>query len=242
MSEFDPPKLPPDAEELLNDPQLADLRYRGPNIPKAGKALRPADPPALGESRFLLFRDDFEYAQVGKLTWMNQPTPRGALGAGRGFPTLQREVPRFMMDRPKPAQVEDAWTYGEWLIASRRFVEIVMSYDPAPIETVNIDWSYADGRRLDGYAFVDVRRLLHAYDYRRSVVFVEIDDTRKYISSVGAPRALRPDLPADAHIFRDAYWRQQLFFSRELAKALVQAGIMKGFYFEDPASVGAVKF
>jgi hypothetical protein len=241
MNESDLRRLPSEAEQLLDDPQLAGLRYRGPGIPKDGKALQPSQPPKVGESAFLLFATDAEYIQMASVVWENCPSPRGSLGDGNGFPTLKSERPRFTVDKPKPAEVPAVWDYAGWLIASAQFVETLRAFDADPIETVEIDWIYADGQKLDGYVFLDLRRVLHAYDYRRSVVYVQMGASGKFISNLGVPRALKRDLPSGVHVFREAYWRHQCFFSRELARALVQTQ-GKGFYFEDPAARGPVTF
>jgi hypothetical protein len=241
MSDSEIRKLPPEAEALLDDPQLAGLRYRGPGLPKEGKALQPSEPAKVGESPFLIFQTDAEYIQIAQVVWENRPTPLGSLGDGNGFPTLKRERPRFTVDKPKPDVVPPVWEYAGWLIASPQFVSTLRAFDADAIETVEIDWIYADGQKLDGYVFLDVRRVVHAYDYRRSVVYVQMGANGKFISNLGVPRALKRDLPSGVHVFREAYWRHQCFFSRELARALMQMQA-PGFYFEDPAGRGAVKF
>ncbi|HEY0685288.1 MAG TPA: DUF1629 domain-containing protein [Steroidobacter sp.] len=249
MSELDIPKLPPDALALLDDPQLADLKYRGPGLARAGKVLEPSQPAKVGDSPFLILKTSAEYMRPSNVVWQNPPSPRGMLGEGRGFPTLRSTRPHFTEDQPKPAELSHAWEYEGWLVASPQFAATIRAFDPEAIETVEIEWVFADGQKLDGYVFLDVRRLLHAYDYRRSVVYVEIGEKGKYISNLGTPRALKPDLPANVHLFREAYWRHQVLVSRELAKALTQAlgqtrprAARRDIYFEDPARVGAVKF
>lgn len=233
--------LPPDAEELLNDPQIADLRPRAPGLPPAGKTLTPSHPACEGESRFVIFRTDFEHVKAAKVEWTNQPDPPGSLGRGAGFPSLRNVRPYFTENRPKPAEPQGAWDYAGWLIASAEFAATARKFDAGAIETVEIDWIYADGRKLDGYVFLDVTRLLHAYDYRRSVVNVQIKQSGKFISCLSAPRALKRDLPANVHVFRESYWRGEVFVSRELAKALQEVAPI-GFYFEDPASGGTARF
>lgn len=236
MSELDIPTLPPDGLELLKDPQLADLRPRAPNLPRAGKTLRPSQPAKEGESRFVIFRTDYDFVQAANVVWTNEPKPPGSLGRGAGFRSLQNTRPHFTEDRPKPTPSSGAWEYASWMVASPRFAAVIRQFDPAAIEAVEIDWVYACVQKLEGYAFLDVTRLLHAYDYRRSVVNVKIHETgKKLISSLSSPRALKADLPADVHVFREAYFRGDVFFSRELAKALLEVEPL-GFYFEDPAS------
>jgi hypothetical protein len=66
-------------------------------------------------------------------------------------------------------------------------------------------------------------------------------ESGKFISHLGVSSALKRDLPSGVHVFSEAYWRHECFFSRELAQALVQTQ-EKGFSFEDPAGRGPVKF
>jgi hypothetical protein len=174
------------------------------------------------------------------MNWMNKPFPSGSLGRGNGFSTLRDVSPRIEVDGPKPDEIGGAWGYDNWLIASSKVVATISAFDPAAIEVVEIDWIYADGKELDGYVFLDVMRLLYAYDYRRSVVNVEMGEFGKFIANIGAPAALKPDLPTGIHVFREAHWRHDIFFSRALAKALLQAE-PKGFYFRDPARHGAAR-
>lgn len=237
MVKLDIPQLPPDALELLKAPQLADLRSRGPGMPTAGKTLPPCQPPHEGESPFVKFRTDFEYMQPSTVEWLNEPFPAGSLGDSKGFRTLRNARPQFTEDQSKPAQLQGAWEYSSWLIASPKFAATLRAFDPTVIETVEIDWTYADGQKLDGYVFLDVTRLLYAFDYQRSVVHVQIKDSGKFISGLGTPTTLKRDLPTDVHVFREAYWRYQIFFSRELARALLAAEPC-GFYFEEPATGG----
>ncbi|GFE82343.1 hypothetical protein GCM10011487_43430 [Steroidobacter agaridevorans] len=195
----------------------------------------PSNPAKAGESRFVVIRTDFDYVQPSNVVWVNQPNPPGWLGHGAGFASLRDGRPRFTEDQPRPAQVSGGWNYASWMIVSPRFAATIRRFDPDVIETVEIDWEFADGQKLEGYAFLDVTRLLHAYDYRRSVAHVKIHESGQKFIHLGAPTALKADLPANVHVFREAYFRGDVFCSRELARALLEAE-PHGFYFEDPAS------
>jgi len=98
----------------------------------------------------------------------------------------------------------DAWLYMGVIIASPKVAEIMTKYEPA-IQTVPIDWSFADGGKMDGYVFLDIHRAVPAYDYRRSQVLVARDQGRKFISGLGSKRALRRDLDPAIHAFREAF-------------------------------------
>lgn len=240
MSETDIGKPPPEVMELLQDPRLAGLKYRGPGRSKAGAVLQPSGPPPnIGESPYVLFRVNYEDASPAKVTWTNEPPGLVSLlqmGTGKGFARLT-ETPHFEEQRPRPATPREAWVYTGWLVASPRFAQIVREHAGDSIATAPVDWVFADGKKLDGYVFLDVLPLIHAYDYKRTEVVVLIGEQGPYISSLGYPRALRRELRADLPIFRDAFQPDDIFVSRALARALLAAKL-RGFDFEDPARQG----
>ncbi len=160
-------------------------------------------------------------------------------GKGQGF-KLVTEQPRFQEDKKKPARRVDTWSYSSWLIVSPTFADILRRFDPEALETLPIDWTFKDGRKLDGYQFLDVRRRVSAYDYARTMIRVEIEKGRQYVAELGHPRALKPDIDPKIHIFRDEYFRADIFMSRALARALTDAG-MEGIRFEDPVSTDTVR-
>jgi hypothetical protein len=45
-----------------------------------------------------------------------------------------------------------------------------------------IDWVFADGERLERYAFVDITRRIYAYDYARSAMIVETENGRRRLA------------------------------------------------------------
>jgi hypothetical protein len=236
--------LPAGMVEILKDPRVLALQPNPPTMPKyrfeAGITLKPSNPPAVGDSPYLLFVVDYEDASAAKVEWTNEPGDSGRMGWGKGFAALKVR-PNFTEARAKPSRLRGAWAWTRWLITSPEFAQILHRFDPDAIETVDMDWTYTDGGKLDGYRFLDVHRLLHAYDYARSVVHVGADATRKYVRELGSPRALLAELPHDVHVFREAYFKYDVFCSRELAKALVTAGL-RGFHFEDPARRTRVEF
>jgi hypothetical protein len=235
------PQIPPEFETLLKDPRLDGMQDRPPGMPRDQRVLQPANPPVVGESPFLLLRE-WDEGSSGAVEWLNKPADIAVLqdsGRGRGFKLT--ETPRFVERKKKPARHVDAWSYYNWMIVSPAFADIARSFDAEAIETLPIEWEFSDGLRLDGYQFFDVRRLVHSYDYHRSAVRVEMKRGKKFVAGLAHPRAVKRDLDPTLRIFRDAFNREDIFMSRDLARALTQAG-MHGIRFEDPVNIDAVVF
>jgi hypothetical protein len=229
-------QLPPEALDLINDPRAADLKYNGPGLPNARRVLRPADPPVAGESRYVILSPVLPDSSNARVEWVNKVPDAYSL-ADRGLDILRGQRPRFREEGSKPQAPPDAWDYLGVLIASSQVAEIMSRYDPG-IQTVPVDWTFADGGRLDGYVFLDVHRAVAAYDYRRSEVLVECDQTHKFIADLGMARALRRDLDPTLHAFREAFKLGEIFVSRDLAAALTDAGLQIDFI--DPATMSSV--
>ncbi len=239
---LDLPQAPPEFEAILQDPRLDGMKDGPSHLPPARRMLAPANPPVAGESNYLLCRDDFEES-FADLDWLNKPPGMSFVlrtGNGQGFKLLT-EQPRITENKKKPARRADAWTQSSWLVVSPAFADILRRFDPEAIETVPIDWTFKDGGKLEGYQFLDVRRRISAYDYARTMIRVEIENGRKYVAQLDHPRALKPDIEPNIHIFRDAFYRADIFMSRALARALTEAG-MEGVRFEDPVSPESVAF
>jgi hypothetical protein len=230
------PHLPPEALQLLDDPRTADLKYLGPNMPNARRVLKPVDVPAAGESRYLIFSPLMPDSSNARVEWLNKVPHAYALGAN-GLTMLGAEQPRFREARKKPKVLPDAWFYMGVMIAAPAVAAIMTRFDPA-IQTVPIDWVFSDGGKLDGYVFLDVHRAVPAYDYQRSEVIVEHDASRKYIAGLGMVRALKRDLDPNLQAFREAYKLNEIFVSRELAAALLAAGLKMNFI--DPATMSSL--
>jgi hypothetical protein len=240
MSEENIPILPPDGEALFTDPRLEGLTDPLPGFPPSERLLEPTDPAQVGDSEFLIMRSISE-SRGGRVTWVNKPEGRAYAdqGNGRGF-WLFKDPPVFQEACKKPKQPADFWPYLGWFIASPKMVEILSRFDPSVIDTVAIDWTFSDGKKLDGYVFLDLRRRIHAYDYRRTAVLMARDRGHTFIHRFMYPRTLKPIPDPKVNIFREAYSRE-VFVKRELAKELSLAGI-KGNFFEDPAAIGTVQF
>lgn len=238
---LDLPKLPPEAEALLDDPRLADMADALPGFPRTRRILAPRHPPAAGESRYLSLCAENDEA-LGDVVWLNKPNGLSfGLRTGRGLGlSLITRRPRIEERKSNPGDRVDVWSFRGWLVASARFVEIAREADPDAIETLAVDWIFADGTRLEGYSFVDVVRRLHAYDYARTSIIVEMEKGRRFIAGLARPRALKRDIDPAIHAFRDDAYRSEIFVSRLLAKALAQGGV-RGIRFEDPVSVDAVQ-
>ena len=236
------PQSPPEFETILQDPRLEGLKDAPDWMPRERRVLPPANPPVVGESPFVLLRE-WNEEKFGRITWLNKPTAFAFsldTGQGQGF-RLITDTPQFRENKKKPARRADAWRNLSWLIVSPAFADIVAQFDSAPIETLPIDWEFSDGRKLDGYRFFDVTRLIPAYDYQRSAVRVEIQGGKKFVAGLEHPRAVKPGIDPRFHIFRDAWRREDIFMSRALARALTAANL-QGIRFEDPVSIGSVDF
>lgn len=231
------PQVPAAALELLSDPRTADLEYLGPGLPNDRRVLKPTNPPTVGESRFLLFSPYPEDSSNARIDWLNKPEASYALAA-RGLEMLGPETPRFREARKKPKALPEAWFYLGVVIASPRVAAIMTKFEPG-IQTVSIDWTFADGGRLDGYVFLDIHRAIPAYDYGRSEVLVERDKTRKFVAGLGMVRALRRDIDLNIHAFREAFNVHEIFISREMAAALYEAGLELNLL--EPATMQGVR-
>lgn len=234
------PQPPPELRALLNDPRLADMKDSPDKLARSTRILEPRNPPKPGESRYLLLQQEYDEPIRG-VTWVNEPQTlafHSRTGEGQGF-SLVTERPRFEQSARKPIS-RQVWIYGNWLIASPAFADIVRRFDSGVVETVDIDWVSANGR-LEGYSFFDVRRRLPAYDYARTRLVVQMHDGKKSISQLSHPRALKADIDPAIHTFREEFYRTHIYMSRPLAKAIVEAGV-RGIRFEDPASVDTVTF
>jgi hypothetical protein len=242
MSETDIPKLPPEAEQILNDPRLEGMADPLPGFPPEERLLLPANPPAVGDSRFLLMCESSGAGAGGQVTWVNEPKDPAYIdrvGYGRGLAQLP-DRPRLEERRKKPRKMPEVWSYLTWLVASPRVADVLTRFDRSVIDTVKIDWIFSDGQQLDGYVFLDVRRLVYAYDYRRTAVLVRRERGRKYLDRLAFPRALKEIPDPGVHVFRDAYHRPDIFMSRDLAKELSSARD-RSIFFRDPASAAAVR-
>lgn len=232
---IDLPVVPPELLEMANDPRLADMEELYPGAAPTVRELKPQDPPLAGESPFVLFADVHEDHFVS-LQWLNKPTNawRGRTGKGAGFSMLE-DTPVFRESGRPPQRPSDAWIYLAWLIASPEFAATLRKFDPLAVETREIDWTQADGSKLQGYSFLDIRRRIPAYDYSRSAVQFELDNGVKRFLRLASPRALKRNLAPEIHVFRDEFIRTDIFFSRVLARAVIDAGF-SGMEFRDPAN------
>jgi hypothetical protein len=234
---IDVPTMPADAAKLLEDPRALELRYDGPNWPIARRMLPPAVAPVPGASPYLLLSSPVDEAGPPlPVAWVNSPMESMAWGKGNGFPELDRR-PRFEEDGPTPLPLQ-LRVYGAWLIAGPQAVQVLRRFAAESIETAPIEVVYDDGE-VDSYVFLDVRRLVDAYDYRRCEVLVAAYERGLRIDGLGEQRGLRTDLDPALHIFRDAFLRDDIFVSRELARALLAAGV-RGIRFDDPADMSPV--
>jgi hypothetical protein len=229
------PVVPTELLEMTHDPRLADMKELYPGAPHTIRELKPQNPPVAGESPFVLLADVHTDRFVS-LEWLNKPTGawRGRTGGGAGFSGLEG-APVFRESGRAPRRPSDAWVYLAWLIASPEFAGMLRKVDPSAMESREIDWTLSDGTKLPGYSFLDIRRRIPAYDYSRSAVHFELDKGTKRFLRLVWPRALKRDISPAVHVFREEFIRSDIFFSRALARAAMDAGL-SGMEFRDPAT------
>lgn len=213
-------RLPEDGRARVAEPAAEDFKPPFPNDPTFLKCHLEAKDPVKDPSRFLLLcpgrvapgNDDPTNVQVD---WINGDANNRWTGGGIGFPDVTQR-PRLRAKSPAPRRLPHFWPQGSYFIASPAVCELLRKYDSASIETLEIDWRYSNGVRLDGYAFLDVRTKRHSIDFLRSEFDITLNGERRYIRQHGH-RTLRGDIPDSAHIFRDALDTNDVFVSRELA-------------------------
>lgn len=239
---------PPEVFELAKDPRTDGLAYdRGmPRTILNTLHLEPAQVPRHA-STHLLLRGGASRKGWIRAEWHNPPECDWALGNGCGFEQIT-ERPRIEQYHKAPAELLHLWEAAGYFVASPDVIALLSRHDPAALEVCEIDWVFSDGQRLDGYAFVDVVKRIHAYDYRRSRICVQKMENAsenmpdgKYIRVEGPPAVLRQDLPPNSLLFRDA-WHRDLFVARELAEELSALGIEDQVRFEDPHTGSRVSF
>jgi hypothetical protein len=214
-------RLPEDGRARLRQPAAED--FKAPSGFSTLQCRLEANDPATGPGRFLLlmpFGSLHGYADPSSLQteWHNMTETNRWTGGGIGFPDITRR-PRIEALGPAPPQLPQFWSMGQFFIASPPVCELLRQYGSTAIDTVDIDWTFSDGVRLDGYAMLDVKTFRHSIDFYRSDIEVVLNGERRYIYQRGH-RTLRADIPEGVHVFRDALDHSEVIFSRELAIAL----------------------
>lgn len=212
--------LPPDALALLEDPRVEGMVDPLPGFSETTRVLEPTQPPR-AESLYLRLRRSFESKPDRNAIWVNKPEqsfPRR--GNGTGF-TEVKERPRIEQATKAPTRLFHLWEfYRTCFIASPDMVDLLRRHDPEAIEGIPIDWVFSDGQALDGYQMIDIVRLHYAYDFNRSPVVVSMQNGRKF-PRLQSHRVVRDDIPADAMIFREAFYRSELFVAKPLATEIM---------------------
>ena len=78
-------------------------------------------------------------------------------------------------------------------------------------------------------------------DSEKRLVPSKMSRGEKFVSRLAYPRALRSDVDPAVHVFREAFYRSDIFLSRPLAQAIAEARL-PGARFEDPANGHTVTF
>lgn len=223
------PVMPEDLREIMdNDPRVAAIEIPPPGIVRE-RTLEPLEQPAVEEGfyRMTLVTDD----PIGELSWQNPP--KGvflSLDVGRGVGLGKISERPLVFETGKPAaRRPDVIPFNNWLAVSRRFLEVLAQHAPGTFESMDVTWRFRAGAEGD-LAFVDVTRLIDAYDYRRSVINIRAANGKKSFGGLKYPRTLRSNVDPGVAMFRDSVARSEIIVSRGLAQALVDAG-MRGFRF-----------
>lgn len=227
------PGVAPQLREILDThPQLEGMREALPNFPPERRTILPADPPPPGESPFVLL---YLYTEdtFGEYQWTNKPKDAWLstdVGHGIGFAAIT-EKPAIKEPNLRPWRRPDLFSFIGWYVASRKLIDVIAKFDPAAITTLPIEWTFRF-RSTDDFVFFDVTRLVDAYDYSRCALDVHFQYGDRNLYDILYPRAFKRGAADGQHIFRDFYHRSDILVSRELAKALVDAG-MRGIRFND---------
>ena len=213
------PNWPADALMLLQDPRLEGMVEGPQGIPNI-RVLRPSEI-TREESKYLQISHSYVAQPGSNAAWVNKPDWSFLKnGRGLGFDHIQ-ERPRVEQPRTPPKKLFHLWEYAEFFVASPDMIELLRNACTAAFASIPIEWVFSDGQGLEGYEFVDVIALHDAYDYRRSVVNVELRNGNK-APMLAYDRALRADIPASACLFRDSFCRNDVFVSRELAAQIAR--------------------
>lgn len=214
-------RLPEDGRARLNEPAAED--FKAPQGFSHLKCRLEARDPIKQPGRFLLFMPG--HALHGHATpssvqteWLNMTEANRWTGGGIGFPDVTGR-PRVRALAPAPSQLPQIWWMDRFFVVSRPVCELLRQYAATAIDTVDIDWSYSDGVRLEGYAMLDVKKFHHSIDFFRSDIEIVLNGEHRYMHQRGH-RTLRTDLPEGVHAFRDALNHSEIIISRELAAVL----------------------
>ncbi len=214
-------RLPEDGRARLQAPRAEDF-----TTPKgfthAVCHLKATDPIST-PGRFLAFDPrrsltDRHDPSDGEINWFNMAESHRFTGGGMGFPDIT-ERPRIKASYPAPPQLRQIWPLARFFVASKAVCDLLREYDADAIATADIDWTFGDGARLDGYVFLDIKASRYVCDFFRSDIHISQVGERRYLNQRGHC-TLRADIPQDAHIFRDALDSSRILVSRELAQAL----------------------
>ena len=225
--------MPADLAEILaSHPQLEGMKEALPNFPPERRQIPPLEAPRVNE-RFVelyLYTED----SFGEFQWTNQP--KGVMlslevGKGQGFGAIP-EKPVIREPKRRPNERPDMFDFIGWQVVSQRFVDVLRAFDATAFRVIPIEWRFRN--HTAEYFFFEVTRAADMFDYKRSAMDVEFNYGRRLLYDLLPPKSLKPGNDA-LHIVVDSWRRRQMLVSRELARALVKAG-MRGLRFRDLAT------
>ena len=226
--------MPADLRKILEtDPRLDGLESRKVVGERPMEVLKPQNPPLPGDSAFVrlyLLSDD----PFGDVKWLNPPAyVYGEVGNGRGLKAIAN-TPQFREAGTRPRRRADAYEYTSWLVVSGAFAKVVKQFAPQYTELLRIDWTRSNGSSVEGMYFLDVTKLVEAYDFNRSELRI-VADRKLLFEGMNYPRAIKPGADVGVHICRDSFLRHEILVSRELAEALTAARV-RGVLFQELAT------
>lgn len=134
----------------------------------------------------------------------------------------------------KPPEFFPAGNEG-YAVVSPRALKLIQDFGVDQLDILPLNWTNDSDRCFEGYAFLDVLRLIDAYDYKRcEVVFRKVDG--RMLGHLGDKRWFREsEIDPSIHLFHDFYDRKQLVMSRALWRFL-HLHEVRGLYAVDPAN------
>lgn len=241
---YDCPRL-----EGIKDHDAEERRKFTPMFQYA-RWLQPADPPRPNESRYVLarpytFDPGFARDPIKELEFIGFPEDyhdHSRWGGGLGFDFIRgRQTVRGVLHaKAKPPEFFPAGNEG-YAIVSPRALKLIQDFGVDQLDILPINWTEDSDRRFEGYVFLDVLRLIDAYDYKRCELVFEKHDGRM-IGFLASKRWFREaEIDPSIHLFHDFYQRKQLVMSRGLWRHL-HLHEVRGLYAVDPANNESVLY
>lgn len=239
----------PQIQSMYGDPRLEGIKNYGREDRKRYDAperrfLQPADPPRPNESRYIFARNytfdpNLVRNPVKEFKFVETPNDfndNERWGGGLGFDFIRgrHTVRGVLRTKVKAPEFVPAHEHG-YAIVSSRALKLLQDFGVDRLEILPINWTNDSDPLFEGYVFLDVLRLIDAYDYNRcELVFRKIDG--RMSGRLGEKRWFREgEIDSSIHLFHDFYERRRFVMSRKLWRYLHNHDV-SGFYAVDPAN------